>query len=346
MNRNELLESIAGTVRDYRSGEIPTISANGINRWVSQFNSNEQLIILSEINHLFKKYYISLSKTRKFLNSVLALSDIFGDNLYNGIKHTKFLNIQRKGSSQKDLLKLTNEISVNKYHVDINRHILNPISYIYLDDCLFTGNTVIYDLESWVENNIVKNVTIHLVFLGIYTSGFEYLNRRLVPKLSERGISIKTWRMLEFKNSQRNPEEYDCFWPGEVVEDDFVNTFVGIVRGNAEERGWNPRLFRPNTISPEENFFSSLQNRKIIEKAFLKKGSYLCSLPRNRQHSMRPMGYEYLESLGFGSDFITYRNISNNCPLVLWWGDTDYPASHPFSNWYPLFPRKTNERPY
>ena len=121
--------------------------------------------------------------------------------------------------------------------------------------------------------------------------------------------------MLEFKNLQRNPEEYDCFWPREVAEDDFVNNFVDIVRENAEEKGWNPRLFRPKTIPPQENLFSSIQNREIIEKAFLEKGAYLCSLPKNRQHSMRPMGYEYLESLGFGSVFITYRNISNNCPL-------------------------------
>jgi hypothetical protein len=55
------------------------------------------------------------------------------------------------------------------------------------------------------------------------------------------------------------------------------------------------------------------------------------------------MGFEYFESLGFGSVFITYRNIANNCPLVLWWGDTNYHPSHPFSKWYPLFPRKGNE---
>ena len=55
------------------------------------------------------------------------------------------------------------------------------------------------------------------------------------------------------------------------------------------------------------------------------------------------MGYEFLESLGFGSVFITYRNIANNCPLALWWGDTSFPPSHPFSKWYPLFPRKVNE---
>ena len=55
------------------------------------------------------------------------------------------------------------------------------------------------------------------------------------------------------------------------------------------------------------------------------------------------MGYEYLESFGFGATFISYRNIANNCPLALWWGDPDAPASHPFSKWYPLFSHKANE---
>jgi hypothetical protein len=39
-----------------------------------------------------------------------------------------------------------------------------------------------------------------------------------------------------------------------------------------------------------------------------------------------------LETLGFGSTLVTFRNCPNNCPLAFWAG---YP-------WYPLFQRKTN----
>ena len=39
-----------------------------------------------------------------------------------------------------------------------------------------------------------------------------------------------------------------------------------------------------------------------------------------------------LETLGFGSLIVTYRNCPNNAPLALW---VDAP-------WYPLFPRTTN----
>jgi hypothetical protein len=56
---------------------------------------------------------------------------------------------------------------------------------------------------------------------------------------------------------------------------------------------------------------------------------------------MRPLGYDYLKSLGFGAILVTYRNIANNCPLALWWGDPN--KAYPLNAWYPLFPRIVNE---
>lgn len=46
----------------------------------------------------------------------------------------------------------------------------------------------------------------------------------------------------------------------------------------------------------------------------------------------RPLGNMVLETLGFGSMLVTFRNCPNNSPLALWAGDP----------WYPLFPRKVN----
>jgi len=75
----------------------------------------------------------------------------------------------------------------------------------------------------------------------------------------------------------------------------------------------------------------------------LRKGAYIVSLPQSPDPTMRPMGYQVFDSLGFGALVFTYRNIANNCPLVLWWGNPEMPAGHPFSRWYPLFPRRTYE---
>jgi hypothetical protein len=146
-----------------------------------------------------------------------------------------------------------------------------------------------------------------------------------------------------FNNLPWDKEKYESFWPVEFMNDELVNKFVDIVKEKSIQKSVNPRLFRPDTVPKQETLFSTPEARNIVESAFLRKGAYIASLPEKRKDSMRPMGFEYFESLGFGSVFITYRNIANNCPLVLWWGDTNYHPSHPFSKWYPLFPRKGNE---
>ena len=343
MNRQNLLASIANTISDYRLGEILPMTTDHVDRWVSQFDNHEQLIILSEMDHLLSKYYISKSKGESFLTEILISQKIFGSNPSETISYTQFLDIQRKGSSQKDLLKLANEITIKKYGVGINKSSLQPLVYLYIDDCLFSGSTVYYDVEKWLDQAIPKT-TIYLIFLGYYTSGKRYyIDNKLIPLAKKREVAVKIGAFLKLDNLSWNESKYDCLWPKEIIDDEFVNNFVNIVNEKCIEKSIKPRLFRPDTLPKQETLFSTPEARRIVESAFLRKGAYITSLPEKRQSSMRPMGYEFLESLGFGSVFITYRNIANNCPLALWWGDTSFPPSHPFSKWYPLFPRKVNE---
>jgi hypothetical protein len=344
MNRQNLLESIATTISDYRFSEIPPMTTDHVDKWVSQFDNDEQLIILAEMNYLLSKYYISKSKAESFLTEIFTSEIIFGKNPSGVIPYFQFLDIQRKGSSQKDLLKLANEITMREYGITINQPSSQPVGYIYLDDCLFSGSTVYYDIEKWF-NQAIPNTTIYLIFLGRHISGVSYyIDRKLIPLAQRRSVSVKTGSFLKFDNNiSRNQEIYECLWSKEIFDDELVNNFVKIVNENSARRSVNPRLFRPDRVPNTETLFSTPEARNIVESAFLRKGAYIASLPENRKPSMRPMGYEYLESLGFGSVFITYRNIANNCPLVLWWGDTTYSPNHPFSKWYPLFPRKVNE---
>ncbi|MBD2139277.1 hypothetical protein H6F32_17265 [Anabaena sp. FACHB-1237] len=344
MNRQNLLESITTTISDYRLGEIPPMTTDHVDRWVSQFDNDEQLIILAEMNYLLSKYYISKSKAESFITEILTSEIIFGKNPSEVIPSFQFLDIQRKGSSQKDLLRLANEITMRQYGITINKPYSQPLGYIYLDDCLFSGITVYYDIERWLDQAI-PNTTIYLIFLGRHISGVSYyIDRKLIPLAQRRSVSVNTGSFLKFDNNiSSNQEIYECLWSKEIFDDELVNNFVKIVNENSAKKSVNPRIFRPDRLPNTETLFSTPEVRNIVESAFLRKGAYITSLPKNRQPSMRPMGYEYLESLGFGSVFITYRNIANNCPLVLWWGDTSYPSSHPFSKWYPLFPRKVNQ---
>lgn len=348
MNRQNLLESIANTISDYRLGEIPPMTTSHVDRWVSQFDDDEQLIILSEMDHLLSKYYISKSKAESFLTEILTSQEFFGQNPSALLQNCAFLDIQKEGNSQKDLLTLANEITLREYGIGINQSCL-PLLYVYLDDCLFSGNRAFRDMQNWVSNYISNTNNpcyVYLIFLGRHTYAIRYLENKLIPEAKQKNIHIKIKRSyITFNNLPWDKEKYECFWPVEITNDELVNKFVDIVKEKAVEKSVveRLRLFRPDGVPRQETLFSTPEARNIIESAFLRKGAYIASLPKDRGLNMRPMGYESLESLGFGSVFITYRNIANNCPLVLWWGDTNYHHSHPFSKWYPLFPRKGNE---
>lgn len=346
MNRQNLLESIATTISDYRLGEIPPMTTDHVDRWVSQFDNDEQLIILAEMDHLLSKYYISKSKAESFIDKILSPQGILGDDEDQFLPNLQFLDIQTRGNSQKDLLKLANKITMSKYGININQKSSNSIVYVYLDDCLFSGNRALSDIRDWLNNSIFNSrrpIYLFLIFLGCHTSGKRYFENKIQSLAKEKKVYLTVETDLTFHNLFWETKKYECLWPTENIDDEFVTNFVNIVHEKSKDKSFNLRLFRPNGTPTQETLFSTPEARDIVESAFLRKGAFIVSLPKNRQPSMRPMGYEYLESLGFGSIFITYRNIANNCPLVLWWGDTSYPSSHPFSKWYPLFPRKVNE---
>ena len=341
-NRNELLESIATTVADYRQGEIPPITPDHVERWAQQFDDEDQHTILTELNHVLKRYYISRSRAEHFINGLLSKEEIFGTDPAKGVTGTKFLQIQRKGNSQNEIVSLVGEQIRNKYGVDIEDCGGTPDTYLYLDDCLFSGNTARYDIDAWLPN-AESSKTLHLAFFAIYSRGSDYLFKSLQPTLRQKNIRMRRWCMKRFDNTPWETQKYECLWPKAIDGDEQVDHYVNELRRRIEGKPFTPRVFRPDRVPMSETLFSSPAARDIVERVFLKKGAYIVSLSDNPKAEMRPLGYEYLESLGFGSLFVTYRNIANNCPLVLWWGDPEAEASHPLSKWYPLFPRKVNE---
>ncbi len=349
--RQILLNSIATTIADYRQGEIAVIDPNHVDKWVRQFDQfgfdeNTQQVILEQMDRILKNYYISHSIAQDFITKVLTSEKLFGSNHADIIRKVHFLQIQTKGNSQNDLLNLTDQCLQNLYGLNLEDCGKLPVIYIYLDDCLYSGNTVRRDIESWLPNAI-EGTTLHLIFFGFYTGGYEYSKKIIEEKGKVKNITVKFWRLHEFHNNRFHnnhwkPSRFDCFWTSEISEDELVDRFVQQVNEDRQNTNKSlPSLFRPNNLPIEDNIFSSPTDRKVIESAFLKAGAYIVSLPKNPNSSMRPLGYDYLKSLGFGAILVTYRNIANNCPLALWWGD--YNKAYPLNAWYPLFPRIVNE---
>jgi hypothetical protein len=66
----------------------------------------------------------------------------------------------------------------------------------------------------------------------------------------------------------------------------------------------------------------------------LKKGIEIINSINNiSAEGLRPLGMTNpsYKTLGTGTHFFTWRNISNTCPLVFWWET---------NGWHPLFPVK------
>jgi len=346
--RQSLLQSIVKIIADYRQGEIEAIDVNHVDRWIRQFSNfgfddKAQEDILREMKHILNSYYISRNLAQNILTRVLTSSELFGDNPIEKIKNTQFLRIQRKGNSQNDLLNLCELILQSNYGLRLEDCGKSPTAYIYLDDCLYTGNTALRDINDWMPH-AMRGATLYLVFFAVHSEGWRYSYARIQSEAEKYDIAIKPWHLYKFHNSRWEASQFDCFWalpPSRDELDELINQYVQkITRFRQESHRNLPDLFRPTGRPIQERIFSSPTNRKLLEYAFLKAGAYIVSLPRNPHPSMKPLGYDYLDSLGFGAFLVTYRNIANNCPLALWWGDPR--RGYPLNAWYPLFPRLVN----
>jgi hypothetical protein len=336
-------KSICATLADYRHGEIAARTPADVDRWINQFDKGDRDVVLQETDRLLQKHYVSGKAARAFIDSIWATQKLMGASAASTVGGFKFLEVARKGASQGAMIELARSSLKQALRLDLDACGKSPTAYVYLDDCLFSGNTVVHDLKDHVDD-LAKNSTVHMVFLGGHNGGVRYITKALAPILAKRGIKHNVWTIPThtFQNLPWEPESFQPMWPTEVKGDKLVDAYLARVQKACEGKSFTPRLFRPQART-KEDVFSSPAARQAVETAFLRKGAFIVAQCQNPKDSMRPLGYEYLSSLGFGALIVTYRNIANNCPLALWWGDPNAAKSHPLSKWFPLIPRRSNQ---
>ena len=337
---DELITQISKQIQNYRLGELGyPLDENHVDRWVFQFNKDVREIILLETLSLLSHCYFSKGKVKQFLFDVVECEKIWGtDDIFTEIQYIQFLNIQNKGSSQTHLLEMLNDLLEDNYMTGLSTSSTDQTNrYVYLDDCLFSGNTVIRDLERWISS-AKDHSTLDIILLAAHSSGKYYLEKKILPNLcDQKGINYRVWTYKTFNNSKYDKYYYDCMWPKHTLDDN-LSAFIEQLNPSDIDKKF---LFRSKEyISP---LYTGDYSRTIFEQEILKAGTYIHSCCAEPSKSMKPMGYDFFNTLGFGAFFATYKNISNNSPLAFWWGDPHADDSHPFSKWYPLLPRKGNK---
>lgn len=326
--RQNLLESIASTTADYRKGEVSVPTPEHVDRWAKQFDKGVQLSLLREVDHVLKETYVSFDRVVSFLRVMLETKKLAGEDICAFWRGVNFLNIQKGGNSQTEMLALVEELLAETCGLGINQYDKRNMVFVYLDDGIFTGNRVRRDLESWIINQAPMEATLHIISMVLHSNGRYYAEEHIgkAARRAKKEISIKWWRAVELENRKCERDQADVLWPTKIPEIEEVQAYVATMQ-------YEPILRKSGNIGIN-SLFSSEEGKTLLEREFLIAGTRIRELCPNLGTTQRPLGHMTLDTLGFGSLIVTFRNCPNNAPLALWVGDP----------WYPLFPRTTNSQ--
>jgi hypothetical protein len=324
--RDDLLASIAATTADYREADREAPTPERVERWINQFDAAVQLPILREMDHVLKKTYFSRADARKFLAGLFQTEKLVGDDPCTFWKGVKFLDIQGGGASQKEMLALFSKVLEKNCGLEANDCGTDPHAFVYLDDAIFTGNRVRRDFETWIAEQFPAEAKVHVITIALHTGGQYYANGKIkdAAKAAGKDIDLTWWRAIELEDRKAHTTTSDVLRPVAIPDDEDVKAYVADMR-------YPPNLRTAGHVGGN-GIFSSDAGRQLLEAEFLKAGVRIRQMCPHLNQYQRPLGNTILDTLGFGSLIVTFRNCPNNAPLALWAGDP----------WYPLFPRTTN----
>ena len=317
------IASILETTSDYRGG-APT--AGHVKRWLRQFDKEVRGPILREMDHVLKRTYFSRRRTKKFLANLFQHKKLVDDDPRAFWKGVKLLDIQGGGASQKEMLALFGKILNKKCGFGIADCGADPHSFIYLDDAIFTGSRIRRDLEPWVTNHAGSDATIYIATIALHKNGKSYAESCIKNTARNAGkrVKLKWGRAVELEDRKQYTNWSDVLRPVVVPDDPLVAEYV-------DAMSYKPHLRAAGGVG-RKGIFSSDEGRQVLEQEFLKAGVRIRDMCPYLNEYQRPLGNSILETPGFGSLIVTFRNCPNNAPPALWAGDP----------WYPLFRRTTN----
>lgn len=326
-DKKRLSKSIAGTIADYRIGEIAPRAPELVETWVQQFDVAVREPLLTEMDHILKQTYITKKTVEEFLTSLISHEKIAGDDPFAFWKNVEFMDIQSRGNSQHEMLGMFDELLRSECDLGIASCGLDdPEAYLYLDDGIFTGNHIRNDLRSWVQADAPARAKVHVVTIASHNLGQWYAKKGIHEAAKSEGkqIDVTWWCCVQIEDRKSFINSSDVLRPTSLPDDELADEYVESLR-------YPPILRKPGNVG-KKKFFSSEEGRSLVEQELLKAGLRIRDDCPYLNRYQRPLGNMVLDSLGFGSLFVTFRNCPNNCPLALWVGDP----------WFPLFPRKTN----
>jgi hypothetical protein len=349
----KLIEDILELIKDYRKEDISIfyrteIDKEHITKWIEQFDEDDREFLLTELLHLLPNSYLTKENTLRILGNEFETlrKDFKYESVPEFLDETRFLDCQENGKSQKVFLGFVDEILKEKYGYSISQCGTKEIkNWLYIDDVLASGGTfredILEEINTYGKDEFKKSkIKIIASFVILHSWATNNVRFTIDKSLGYNlNSDLKFYRVAEIDNNPHinyynsNPK-FNHIYP---IENDLGTEILEFVEG-AFERDYDMRneklAFRSPDYPKKEEFFSNSESRIRYENIILEKGfEIIKSIDNLTAKSLRPLGMTppSYKTLGTGSHFFTWRNISNTCPIVFWWGAND---------WHPLFPVK------
>lgn len=317
-------QQIANIIVDYRAGQISTPDAAHVDRWVRQFPDAVRDPILNELIHVFGHSYVTAENVKSFIRAIITNQKLAGADPAAFWRDVNFLRLQQAGNSQNDMLAMFDVVLREICGLTTAQCGAKPGVYVYLDDGIFSGGRIKSDMLRWIATDAPQQAKVYIVIMALHRGGQYQVNKAIKEAADKAGKTINvTWgRAVELEDRRAYMSDSDVLRPTSIPPE--AAAYVASLK-------FAPVLRQQSNVGPL-GWFSSGAAKNLIEQEFLKAGIVVRQRCPNLPVQMRPLGSTLLQTPGFGTMFVTHRNIANNTPLVLWAGDP----------WYPLFPRRTN----
>lgn len=281
--------------------------------------------ILAEISYVLERTYYSKIRVRGFLKRLINHHSWTGGDPKAFWQQVNFLDIQPRGSSQTELLKILDKTLLRETGLSI-ANCGQGSKFLYLDDGLFSGGRLGTDLENWIKGAAPANAELLIAVIARHAQGDYFTGQRLSKANTEsrKNVTIKWAHQTRIEDGIFHTDSSDVLRPTGPGADPAVAAYIATL---GKQQTWR----RGSSIGPKK-IFSTNQGREVLEQEFLKMGVHIRSKSPFLNEYQRPLGNTTMRTFGFGTLFATYRNCPNNAPLALWAGDP----------WYPLLRRVTN----
>lgn len=356
-----LIEAVYEIIKDYRE-EDKMMSHSRIETWINQFDPDDRAFVLEEMVHILKQRYISKTEAQRLIKETIEfLAHNFNYATPRAfLSDSVFIDHQPTGKSQKILLTFLAEIISKQFSIELGEcNSLKPKFYIYFDDILCTGDTLVkgltmntneskgwfYQIDKSGKTNFEvfteNKAKLVLAYFSIHKLNIKKALSRIYYGLGKKNVdTIYAW---EAKYAIENDidkvdSKLNFLFPNESVKDELVIACQHQIEAKIKNGGYHENdhiRYREINKPHNESFFSSAPNRDRFEKIILNKCIEIYNSSDHLTQELRPkpLGYGlYTDlSLGFGALIFTWRNVPFNTPLVFW-----YRSQH----WTSLFERK------